>query len=78
MLASNIVERATALAVSLKAKGNDLKQLASPTGITALLSITAPAMYGVNLKYKRPFIRIMIGRIVSGLFVKITAKSIWF
>lgn len=73
MLASNIAQGAAALAVSLKTKDSDLKQLASSTGITALLGITEPAMYGVNLKYKKPFIGVMIGGAVSGFFVGITA-----
>ena len=71
MLGSNIAQGAAALAVAVKTKNSDLKQLASSSGITAVCGITEPAMYGVNLKLKRPLIGAMIGGGVSGLFLGI-------
>ena len=55
MLVSNVCQGAAALAVSFKTKNSDLKQLSSSIGATALLGITEPAMYGVNLKLKKLF-----------------------
>jgi PTS system beta-glucosides-specific IIC component len=72
MLGSNIAQGGAALAVAIKTKNKDLKQLASSAGITAVCGITEPAMYGVNLKLKRPLIAAMIGGGVSGLFLGIT------
>jgi PTS system beta-glucosides-specific IIC component len=72
MLGSNIAQGGAALAVALKTKNKDLKQLASSAGITAVCGITEPAMYGVNLKLKKPLIAAMIGGGVSGLFLGIT------
>ena len=72
MLCCNIAQGGAGLAVALKTKNKDFKALATSTGITALLGITEPVMYGVNLKLKRPFLAVMIGGacggIVSGIF----------
>ena len=72
MLGSNIAQGGAALAVALKTKNTELKQLASSAGITAVCGITEPAMYGVTLKLKRPLIAVMIGGGVSGLFLGLT------
>lgn len=68
MLAANIAQGGAALAVAVKTKNSELKQLASSSGVTAVLGITEPAMYGVNLKLKRPFIAVMIGGAAGGLY----------
>ncbi|RII32268.1 PTS beta-glucoside transporter subunit EIIBCA [Clostridium chromiireducens] len=72
MLGSNIAQGGAALAVALKTKNSQLKQLASSAGITAVCGITEPAMYGVTLKLKRPLIAVMIGGGTSGLFLGLT------
>lgn len=71
-LVSNICQGAAALAVALKTKNKDLKQLSSSAGITALFGITEPAMYGVTLKLKKPLIYVMIGGAFGGLYSGIT------
>ncbi|GIM29716.1 PTS beta-glucoside transporter subunit EIIBCA [Clostridium polyendosporum] len=68
MLAANVAQGGAALCVALKTKNKDLKQLAGSSGVTAVLGITEPAMYGVNLKLKKPFIAVMIGGAVGGLY----------
>lgn len=68
MLAANIAQGGAALAVAFKSKSSDMKELASSSGLTAVLGITEPAMYGVNLKLKRPFYAVMIGGAAGGLF----------
>lgn len=73
MLVSNVCQGAAALAVSFKTKNSDLKQLSSSTGITALLGITEPAMYGVNLKLKKPLYAVLAGGAMGGLYAGITA-----
>ncbi len=72
MLAANVAQGAAALCVSLKTKNRDLKQLAVSSGITAVMGITEPAMYGVNLKLKKPFIAVMLGGAAGGLYGGIT------
>ena len=68
MLISNVCQGAAALCVSIKSKNSELKQLASSTGITALLGITEPAMYGVNLKLKKPLYAVLCGGALGGLY----------
>lgn len=40
-----------------------------PSGVTALLGITEPAMFGVNLKLRYPFIAAVIGAAASSAFI---------
>lgn len=68
MLASNIAQGAAALAVAVKTKNKQLKQLASSSGFTGVMGITEPCLYGVNLKLKRPFIASMIGGGIGGIY----------
>lgn len=69
MLASNVSQGGAALAVALKTKDSEIKQLASSAGITAVCGITEPALYGVNLRFKTPLYSAMIGGAVGGLFL---------
>ncbi|WP_214770332.1 MULTISPECIES: beta-glucoside-specific PTS transporter subunit IIABC [unclassified Exiguobacterium] len=52
--------------VMLRSKNKKLKTLAGSTGITALFGITEPAVYGVTLRLKRPFIAAIISAAVGG------------
>ncbi|MFL2138980.1 beta-glucoside-specific PTS transporter subunit IIABC [Desemzia sp. FAM 23991] len=52
---SNFAQAGAALGVALKTKNLKLKQIAFSAAITAIFSITEPAVYGVTLKYKKPF-----------------------
>lgn len=68
-LASNVAQGAAALAVSLKTKDSQLKQLSSATGITAVCGITEPVLYGVTMKIKTNMIAAMAGGGVGGFFM---------
>lgn len=52
---SNFAQAGAALAVAMRAKNTDVKETAVSAGITALFSITEPAVYGCNLRFKKPF-----------------------
>lgn len=52
---SNFAQAGAAFGVFLKTKNPKLKQLALSASITGIFSITEPAIYGVTLKYKKPF-----------------------
>ncbi|ETY72636.1 beta-glucoside-specific PTS transporter subunit IIABC [Lactiplantibacillus fabifermentans] len=52
---ANFAQAGSAFGVFLKSKRADVKQNALSAAITAFFSITEPAIYGVNLKYKKPF-----------------------
>lgn len=66
---SNIAQGAASLAVGLFTKDMKTKAIAVPSGITALLGITEPAMFGVNLKLRYPFIAAIIGSGVASAFI---------
>lgn len=71
-LCSNISQASASLAVSLKTKDRELKQIAFSSSVTAFLGgITEPAMYGVTLKLKKPMYACMIGGAAGGLFAGI-------
>lgn len=72
MLGSNIAQGGAAFAVALRTKNKIIRQEAYSSGITAVCGITEPALYGVNLKLKRPLIAAIIGGGASGLYLGIT------
>ena len=72
MFVANMGQAGAALAVSLRTKNTKFKSLAFTTGITALMGITEPAMYGVNMKLKRPFVAAMIGGAAGGFYNGLT------
>lgn len=68
--ASNVAQGGAALAVILIMKKNaKMKSLASAAGVSALLGITEPAVFGVNLKLKYPFVGALIGSAVASAYV---------
>ena len=68
-LCSNMAQGAAALAVSIKSKNKDFKQIAGSSAFSALFAgITEPALYGVTLRLKRPMLGACIGAAVGGLF----------
>lgn len=58
---NNVAQGAAVLAVLFTTKDEKLKSLCSASGVSALLGITEPAMFGVTLKLKYPFYAAMIG-----------------
>lgn len=60
-----------ALAVGLKTKSAKLKALALPSSFSAFLGITEPAIFGVNLRYGKPFIMGLIGGAAGGFLASI-------
>lgn len=65
---SNVAQAGATLAVAVKAKNKNMKQLASAAGISALMGITEPALYGVTLKLKRPVVAAAISAGIGGIF----------
>lgn len=71
MMVANFAQAGSALGVSLRSKVKQTKSLAMSTSITAFMGITEPAMYGVNMRYKKPFIAALIGSGVGGAFMSL-------
>lgn len=72
MLASNIAQGASTLALSFKSKDEKVKPLAFTAGITALCGITEPALYGFSAKNKKLLIATVIGGGIGGFYAGIT------
>lgn len=66
---SNIAQGAACLGVAFALKDQKVRGLAIPSGISALLGITEPAMFGVNLRYRQAFIAAMIASGLSSAFI---------
>ena len=66
--AANIAQGGACLAVALKTKSVKTKSLAVPSGVSCLLGITEPAIFGVNLPKVKPFVAGMIGS-ACGAFI---------
>ena len=68
-LCSNMAQGAASLAVSIRSKNKDFKQIAGSSAFSALFAgITEPALYGVTLRLKRPMLGACIGAAAGGLF----------
>ncbi|MEK4177863.1 PTS system trehalose-specific EIIBC component [Aeribacillus sp. FSL K6-1305] len=79
LVLSNIAQGSAALAIMFLAKDEKLKGLSFTSAVSAYLGITEPAMFGVNLRYRYPFISAMIGAAIGGMFItlnKVIAFSI--
>lgn len=62
-----VAQGAAVLAVALKSKKDDMKELGFASAISAFCGVTEPAIYGVNLRYKRVFVSGLIGSAAGGL-----------
>ena len=72
---ANIAQGVAALVVGLRVKDAGAKQIGTTTGITGLMGITEPALYGVNLPKKYPLVAAMIGGACGGLYAGIMNVS---
>lgn len=68
---SNMAQGGAALGAFFVMRDQKLKSVASAGGISAVLGITEPAMFGVNLKLRYPFYAAMIGAAVASAFITI-------
>lgn len=67
---SNVAQGGAAIAAFFIIKQNKkLKGVASASGISALLGITEPAMFGVNLKLRYPFIGAIVGSGIGSAYI---------
>ena len=68
-LGANLAQGGASMAVALRSKNKNMRQTAAAAGFSALVAgITEPAMYGVTLRLKRPFIAVLIASFTSGCF----------
>ena len=69
--AANMAQGAATLAVALKTKNNKTKSMALPSAFSCFMGITEPAIFGVNLRYFRPFICGAIGGAAGAMYASI-------
>ena len=69
--AANVAQGGAALAVALRTKNKKLKSMALPASLSAFMGITEPAIFGVNLRFFRPFIAGSIGGACGALYASI-------
>ena len=65
--AANVAQGAACLAVALKSRNAKTKAVALPASLSSYMGITEPAIFGVNVRYMKPFIAGCIGGACGGL-----------
>lgn len=69
--AAMTAQGAATVAVGVKTKNPKLKALAFPAALSAFLGITEPAIFGVNLRFRKPFLLSLIAGAIGGAFASI-------
>ena len=64
--AAMTAQGAATVAVGVKTKNPKLKALAFPAALSAFLGITEPAIFGVNLRFRKPFFLSLIAGAIGG------------
>lgn len=65
----NFAQAGASFGVFLKTKDSNLRAVSGSAALSGLFGITEPAVYGVTLKYKKPFIMASIGSGIAGAIV---------
>lgn len=66
---SNFAQAGASLGVFLKTKKPEVKAISGSAALTGLFGITEPSIYGVTLKYKKPFVIASIAGAIGGAIV---------
>ena len=69
--AANVAQGGAALAVALRTKNKKLKSMALPASLSAFMGITEPAIFGVNLRFFRPFLCASVGAACGALYTSV-------
>lgn len=72
-----VSQGAAVLAVALKSKKDDRKTLGIAAAISAFCGVTEPAIYGINLRFRRVFISGLMGSAVGGLITGLMHGSMY-
>ena len=65
--AANVAQGAAALAIAVKTRNRKTKSMALPAALSAMLGITEPAIFGVNIRFITAFVSGCIGGACGGL-----------
>ncbi len=69
--AANIAQGAATLAVGLKAKNQKTKSVALPSALSRFMGITEPAIFGVNLRFFKPFVCGAVGGAAGAMYASL-------
>ena len=69
--AANMGQGGAALAVALKSRDTKVKSMALPSALSACMGITEPAIFGVNLRYFKPFLGGLAGGACGALYASV-------
>ncbi|MCI1858572.1 MAG: PTS transporter subunit EIIC [Sporolactobacillus sp.] len=72
-----VSQGAAVLAVAIKSRKTELKELSWGAAISAFCGVTEPAIYGVNLRYRRVFVSGLIGSAVGGFITGLLHVNMW-
>lgn len=75
LICAVIAQAAACFGVFLKSRSKDTKNVALSAGLTGIFGITEPAIYGVTLRLKKPFIAGCIGGAAGALVVALTGAK---
>lgn len=64
--AATAAQAGATLAVGIKTKDEKIKQIAFPSALSASLGITEPAIFGINLRFVKPFMFALVGGAIGG------------
>lgn len=70
---ANMAQAGAAFGVWIKSKNKKTKTIALSATIAAVTGVTEPAIYGVNFKFKKPFLAAGIGGAIGGAFASFFA-----
>ncbi len=66
---ANVAQGGACLAVYFKTRDVKIKAIAVPSAFSALLGITEAAIFGINLRFMKPFIAALMGGALGGAWV---------
>ena len=69
--AANMAQGAATLAVALKSRNGKTKAMALPSAFSCFMGITEPAIFGVNLRFFKPFVCGAIGGAVGAMYASL-------
>jgi PTS system beta-glucosides-specific IIC component len=72
-----VAQGGAALGVAVKTKKADIKEVGYAGAFSAFCGITEPAIYGINLRFRRPFICASIASAVGGLLTGLLGINMW-
>lgn len=77
MLASNFALAGMCLAVAIKAKNRDYQAFTYSASATVALGVVQPALYGVAVPLRRPFLAVFVGGGAGGLVAGLTGFKVY-